>query len=664
MGERAGEFQLVVRAGHQIRVVAVLHRRVEAEQRRQPGPIQWEPGRAEGGGPQRAAVDAPIAFAQTLGVAPQRGGEREEVVAEGGRLRLHAVGVRRHGRVRMRLGERHDLPARAQQFAQHGKPFGARQHAPRRAVQILPRAPHVDVRRLHAGQFHKTLLEIQIVGSARGARTRLLLHHPRGGVGDARRQWRVEEALLRQHHQRRRVGAGHVAEEVRARRGRRRVRRREHFHQRVREGGGGGGDCGAILLVRHLERDGGNAEAAVEVVLRRAVLGEAAGGVLERVDAGFLARRGQPTRRELRWAGWRRGILGEEDVAPGGVEVQHHPGAAAPSFQTGDQTAHRLGFGLGELAPVAVEVRVPQIVPPMPGVHAVRVQVGHHDDAVRAEKPAARLRFRAGARPRLEQPFDESRQRQRAGDFRGVLAAEQQQVVRRVLVDRERVDRLATQRPPDFPPTKVVRHSGNLLAPLGVEGVVQILAGGHEQPVRRGAQPQHRVAVDQPHVPVRQGLPRFAIGAHLGPIAVLVFPVVQAHRERAPLRGIHRPHMEAVPRAGVDLAAVLRANTHAHFVGGHHFAGAEAGARIVRSQGECAGGAGVGCILRGARPRQNARQQREREERATAMLRHRRPRRKFSAWSHKPGQRVHSTASTSPHAHAVDAVTRAPVSAM
>ena len=628
--QHCGEFQLVVGGGDEVGVVAVLHRRVEAEQRRQPLPIQPEAGGAEGGGAERTAVEAAVAFRQALGVAPQRRRERQEVVAERGGLRLHAVGVGRHRRVGVGFRQREDRGAGAQQFAHCGQPIAARQHAPGGAVQILPRAADVDVRGGNAGQFDEALFQRQIVGRAGGARAGLFLHRPRGGVGDARRQLRVQQAFLRQHHQGRGVGVGHVAEEIRARRGRRRVHRGERFHHRIRERRRGGGDQGAVLLVGHLEGDGGNAETAVKVVLRGAGFGERAGVVLELVEAVLAPRRGQPPRCEFRRAGGGGGVLREEHVAAGGVEIQHQAEALALFLQAGHEVAHRLGFGLGELAPVAVQIGVPQIVPPMARFHAVRVHQGHHDEAVRLEEAAARLRLLgASAGPRLQQPLDEARHGNRAGHFRRVLPAQQQHHVRRVGVDVQRVNRPPAKRLADFAPTRI-DHRGNPLAPRRVEGAVPVLVGGNEEAIRIGAQTQQRIAIGQPHGVFGQPPPRLAIDADFRVVAVPVFPgVAQTHRERGCLAArrsvVQRTNVKAIPRAGIDLAAILRADVNLHFVRRNHLASAEPRPRVIRAQRERAGGAGVGRFLRSGRGREKrcAKQGEQREERAARAHRHR-----------------------------------------
>ena len=105
-------------------------------------------------------------------------------MAEGGGLRRHPVGVRRHRRVGFglrQLDQRLPCPRHA---PRHAQPTLPGDHAPRRAVQVLPRAAQVDVRGLDAGQLDQPLFDVQVVAGALGAGAGLLLVDPLDGVGD------------------------------------------------------------------------------------------------------------------------------------------------------------------------------------------------------------------------------------------------------------------------------------------------------------------------------------------------------------------------------------------------------------------------------------------------------------------------------------------------
>ena len=105
-GQSRRELGLGVHGRHVIGVVGVLQDGAEAEQHRKPLPIDGKARCAERRRPERAPIDPRIGFLQPLRIPFEGRREREQVMGERGRLRLHAVRVTGDHRRRVLLGQR------------------------------------------------------------------------------------------------------------------------------------------------------------------------------------------------------------------------------------------------------------------------------------------------------------------------------------------------------------------------------------------------------------------------------------------------------------------------------------------------------------------------------------------------------------------------------
>ena len=303
----------------------------------------------------------------------------------------------------------------------------------------------------------------------------------------------------------------------------------------------------------------------MEVVLRRSLFAQRTRRVLEGVDALPALHGTEPAFRELERAGRRVLVLGVEDVPPCGVEVQDQARPLALPFQLRDQIANRLRFRLPERPPVAIEVRLPGVVPPVAVRHAIGVQQGHQHQTVAVEEPAARRPGRALLPFGFHQALGEAQERMRAAHFRRMLAAQQQQIAGRVGFDVHGPDRPPLQRAADLEP----RGRGGLgetLAPLVVEGDVPVFLRRDVEPAHVRPQAEHSPRGVHFDIRLGQALPRPAIGTDLRRVAMFVPLVAQPHADFAGVRA-QRADVEAVPGAGVDPAAVFRRDVHDDGVG-------------------------------------------------------------------------------------------------
>ena len=125
-------------------VVGVLHDAVEAKQRRQPLAVDGEAGSAEGRCAEGAAVDARVGFFQAGRIALERRGERQEVVGEGGRLRLHAVRVAGDYRSGVPPGQHQQRVAGREEGFVGREQRRPHPEAAERRADVLPAAPGVQ----------------------------------------------------------------------------------------------------------------------------------------------------------------------------------------------------------------------------------------------------------------------------------------------------------------------------------------------------------------------------------------------------------------------------------------------------------------------------------------------------------------------------------------
>ena len=197
-----GQFQAHIQWRELARVVAVLHGRIEAEQIRQALAIHREARRPERRRAEGREVQARPGLAQAVRVARERPCIAEEIVAEGRRLGLHAVGVGGDDRVRLALRHREQGRAGRIQGLGQGEEAVALLQLQHRRDDVLAAAAGMHPRGVRTGDGGDQRLDLQVVVGTLGPRLGGIGGDLIEGAGDGRPKAARDDAGLHRHHQR------------------------------------------------------------------------------------------------------------------------------------------------------------------------------------------------------------------------------------------------------------------------------------------------------------------------------------------------------------------------------------------------------------------------------------------------------------------------------
>ena len=198
--QRARHLQGAIDRRQMIRVVGVLKQAIKAEQHGEALAIQRKTRRRQRRCAQRIHVDACIRLAQPLRFTRQCCAQCVQVMREGGRLRLHAVGISGDDGFDMQRRQRQRLFTREVQRTDFLQQAITQIHARHRRGEILPTAPTVQARSVRAHHGGQTRFVIKVIGrTARHTRGLHLFDDCLDAGGDARRRGARHDAHFGQH---------------------------------------------------------------------------------------------------------------------------------------------------------------------------------------------------------------------------------------------------------------------------------------------------------------------------------------------------------------------------------------------------------------------------------------------------------------------------------
>ena len=143
-GERRGDLERHVHGREARRVERVLDGTREAERGGHRVAVKGPARAVEDGGAHRAHVEAGVAFGEAFAHAKERGGDAEEMMGVGGRLRGDAVRVARHDRVDVAFGKRKQVADHVLEACGKLKRFVAKDRRALRREDVLARAARVN----------------------------------------------------------------------------------------------------------------------------------------------------------------------------------------------------------------------------------------------------------------------------------------------------------------------------------------------------------------------------------------------------------------------------------------------------------------------------------------------------------------------------------------